>query len=151
MSESQQGPDICDVISAKRYWVAYCCDHLFQKLSANFWRFLQEWRRFFREELLSTSSDFKVTDWKDGPMIVSTGVSGSGSLVSSLQCVKGRLFIVPRLLKCCPHFFFSQNRFSKSLFQGCLHWLHKSLIKFPTSGVRRANGLPTIPLPWTLS
>ena len=31
MSESQQGPDICDVISAKRYWVTYCCDHRFQK------------------------------------------------------------------------------------------------------------------------
>ena len=79
--------------SAKRYWVTYCCDHRFQKLSANFWRFLQEWRRFFREKRPSTYSDFKVTDWKDRPMIISTEVSRSGLLVSLMQCVKGRLFI----------------------------------------------------------
>ena len=44
--------------------------------------------------------------------------------------------------KCCPHFFFSQHRFSKPLFQGGLHWLHQSLIKSSPEGCTRASEFP---------
>ena len=79
-------------------------------------------------------------------------MSGSGSLVSSLQYVKGWQFTWALTTESVVLiFFFSQHRFCKPLFQGCLHWPHQSLIKSPQWGAWGQINFQQIPLPWTPS